>query len=242
MNFELRTANSELNVPIQYQEGKADFLGMEILVDSRVLIPRPETEILVKISADLCKKKEWQIPLILDVGTGSAAVSLGLAKLLKDCRIIATDVSSDALSVARKNITRFGYNSKIKLVLSDMFSGFETSSRFLSEWRKREDKFDCIVSNPPYVSNADYDKLDVWVKAEPKIALYAGKEGMDYLKTVIFMGQKFIIPGGFLAVEIGYDQAEKVKREFIRNDYENVTGFFDFNNYERVIVGWKKHG
>ncbi len=220
-----------MNIPIQYQEGKTDFLDMEILVDPRVLIPRPETELLVKISADLCKKKEWQIPLILDVGTGSAAISLGLAKLLKDCRIIATDISSDALAVARKNITRLGCDDKIKLVLSDMFSAGGIDFQF-----------NCIVSNPPYVSDADYDRLDGWVKAEPKIALYAGKEGMDYLKTIIFMGQKFLIPGGFLAVEIGYDQAEKVKREFIRNNYEDVTGFLDFNNYERVIVGWKKHG
>ncbi|MFH1798338.1 MAG: peptide chain release factor N(5)-glutamine methyltransferase [Candidatus Omnitrophota bacterium] len=228
MKIEILTPDYESNIPVQYQEGKANFLGMEISVDSRVLIPRPETELLVKVSADLCKKKEWQVPSVLDIGTGSGAVSLGLAKLIKNCRITAVDISSDALDAARKNITKFGYDDKIELVLSDMFSAFEEECPL----------FNCIVSNPPYVSDTDYEVLDDWVKAEPKIALSAGGEGMDYLKTIISMSRKFLVPGGFTAVEIGYDQAEKVKREFVKNNFKDVTGFFDFNNYERVIAGW----
>jgi len=214
--------------PIQYEEGAASFMGMEIIVDQRVLIPRPETELLVRKVADLCVgiKK----PRILDAGTGSGIISLGLAKLITDCEIIASDVSKDALSVARKNLKKFGFADKIRLVVSDWFSYFtEEYNNF----------FDCIVSNPPYVSLKDFDQLDPWVKAEPRLALYAGKEGMDCLNVIISGSLRLLAPKGKLSVEIGYDQAEKVKNRFSEGGFIGLTSSKDFNGYERVITGFK---
>lgn len=221
------------NIPIQYQEGKCAFLGMDVMVDWRVLIPRPETELLVTVTRDLCREKLNKAPLILDVGTGSGNISLGLVKLIDDCCVIGTDICKDALNVTRENLKRFGYEGKVRLIDSNMFSEFYTE--------KHDDIFDCIVSNPPYVSKKDYEELDAWVKAEPKKALYAGEEGMDYLNIIAEESSKFLSPGGFVAVEIGYDQALKVKKKFNACGFANITSFRDFNNYERIVVGWK-HG
>lgn len=217
-------------VPVQYQEGKASFLGMDILVDERVLIPRPETELLVEVAAGLCRKSSLEKPFILDLCTGSGAVALGLVSMVDGCRVIGSDISRDAINVASRNIERFDLGDRIKLLVSDMFGSFAA---------EYEGSFDCIVSNPPYVSGKDYAKLDAWVKAEPKIALYAGAEGMEYLSRLIPESLRFLKPGGFLAVEVGYDQAGKVKRRFDACGFERIDSFRDFNRYERVIVGWK---
>jgi release factor glutamine methyltransferase len=219
-------------IPVQYREGKTRFLDTEILVDPRVLIPRPETELLVRVVADTCMEKGSKDPLVLDIGTGSGAISVGLAGLIADCSIIASDVSRDALCVARKNVDRLGYAGRVTLVESDMFGALEDRHR---------EAFDVIVSNPPYVSEEDYAGLDAWVLAEPRIALYAGVEGMDYLSRLAEESGKFLKKGGFLALEVGYDQAEKVKDKLRLCGFRNIASFEDFNGYERVIIGWK-HG
>ena len=219
-------------VPVQYAEGKATFMGMDVEVDPRVLIPRPETELLVTVTADLCRGRLPTGPLILDIGTGSGVISLALAKLIDDCRIVGADISEEALNVARGNLKRVDLEDRIRLVASDMFSAFVPGY---------ENVFNCIVSNPPYVSEKDYEGLDAWVKAEPKIALYAGDEGMDRLNVIAEKSGRFLVPGGFVAVEVGYDQAEKVKKRFSACGFVDVAGYKDFNGYERVIIGWK-HG
>jgi release factor glutamine methyltransferase len=214
-------------VPIQYEEGITDFMGFEIMVDERVLIPRPETELLVNIVSEICENMELAAPVILDVGTGSGIIPLGLKKLMPACRVTGCDISSGALGVAFKNIAINGH-PEIELVLSDMFSYFGPEF---------ENYFDCIVSNPPYVSSKDYDGLDAWVKAEPRIALYAGSEGMDHLAKIISSSGRFLKKGGVCAVEIGYDQAEKVKRCFGENGFIDIKSHRDINGYERVITG-----
>ncbi|MBL7072929.1 MAG: peptide chain release factor N(5)-glutamine methyltransferase [Candidatus Omnitrophica bacterium] len=216
--------------PIQYEEAKALFMGMEVKVDRRVLIPRPETELLVMKAVDLCRKKGKTKPKILDAGTGSGIISLGIAKLTADCKIIAADISKDALSVAEENFKKFGSRDKIKSVISDWFSYFT---------EEYNDFFDLIVSNPPYVSEKDFNRLDPWVKAEPRLALYAGKEGMDCLNVVISGALRLLAPGGSLSVEVGYDQARKVKNRFSENGFISLTSSKDFNGYERVITGFK---
>ncbi len=218
------------DLPIQYEEGKARFLGMDIAVDSRVLIPRPETELLVEVAAEFCRGMSGGRPFILDLCTGSGAVSLALSGIVENCRIIGSDVSEDALEVARENIKRFGKEGTIGLVVSDMFSAFGP---------EYEGAFDCIVSNPPYVSEKDYEGLDAWVKAEPKIALCAGNEGMDHLEVIAGCGGRILRPGGFVAVEIAYDQAAKVKNALAMNGFTGIESFKDTGGYERIIAGWK---
>ncbi len=215
-------------VPVQYQEGRTTFKGVDILVDERVLIPRPETELIVDAAVGLLGGK--RTPKILDLCTGSGAISVAIALGVADAEIVASDVSLDALDVARKNIGRYGLGSRIDLVASDMFGAFGPRYKGF---------FDCIVSNPPYVSDADYEKVDEWVKAEPKIALCAGPRGMDYLKVIARESARFLAEGGFVAVEVGYDQADMVKKEFSMCEFVEIRSIRDFNGYERVIIGQK---
>ncbi|MFH1411061.1 MAG: peptide chain release factor N(5)-glutamine methyltransferase [Candidatus Omnitrophota bacterium] len=217
-------------VPIQYQEKRSVFMGMELMVDGRVLIPRPETEILVSTACGLLKEKEITDPKVADIGTGSGAAALGVASLFADGKVVAADISPDALDVARFNVAKFGLAVRIELRVSDMFSAFT---------EEEEGTFDAVISNPPYVSEKDYGKLDAWVLAEPKQALYGGRDGMKILRRIAQESGKMLRPGGFTAVEVGYDQAGRMKEEFRINGFINVDGFQDENGYERVIIGWK---
>jgi release factor glutamine methyltransferase len=222
----------KIEAPIQYQEGKARFLDMDIMVDERVLIPRPETELLVSVIKDLCREKKWEEPLMLDVGTGSGAISIGLVKSIPGSRVIASDVSSGALCVAGENVKRLECDERVTLVESDMFKAFN---------EEYFETFDVVASNPPYVSKKDYEKLDAWVLAEPRSALYAGDEGMDYLNVLAEESEKFLKRGGLLALEVGYDQAGKVREKLRMCGFDRLRSFKDLSGYDRVIVGWK-HG
>ncbi|KJJ83228.1 N5-glutamine S-adenosyl-L-methionine-dependent methyltransferase [Candidatus Omnitrophus magneticus] len=220
--------------PIQYEQNLANFMGMDIYVDERVFIPRPETELLVKTVAEMVslKKSGDEKYLFLEIGTGSGIIPICISKLLPESRIISVDVSRDALSVAKRNIERLVPDSDITLFYSDIFSAvgdiyFE--------------KFDAIISNPPYVSSKDYEKLDAWVKSEPKIALWGGVDGLDYYKKIAENGMKFLKKGGLVGVEVGYDQGLAVKKIFNENSFSNVKSFRDFNNFDRIVIGWK-HG
>ena len=217
--------------PIQYEEGKTVFMGMEIMVDPRVLIPRPETELLVKKTAETAMGAGMESPRILEIGTGSGVIALGLTKLMSGCSVISADISEEALQAAAANIEARGAGERIKLVRSDMFSVFGYSYRGV---------FDIIVSNPPYVSDKDYSELDAWVRAEPEVALRAGSEGMDHLRTLAEEAPTYLRNGGFLAVEIGYDQADKVKNAFRTAGLKDIRSFVDLNGYERVITGVKR--
>lgn len=206
------------------------FGGIDIKVDNRVLIPRPETELLVEVTGDILKLINRDIVYVAEIGTGSGAVSIALAELVDNANIVAVDISRDALVLASENIDRYSKRHQIELMYSDIFSSF--SKDFYG-------KFDVIVSNPPYVSAKDYETLDEWVLAEPKIALYGGPEGMDILKKIITGSMSFLSSGGFVILEIGYDQSEKVKKELQENGFINIKSFRDFNDHERVIVGRK---
>lgn len=215
-------------IPIQYETGFALFLDMKLSVDERVFIPRPETELLVKKSVSLSRENKINDPLILDIGTGSGAVSMGLAKSLDKCRVISVDISGEALSLARLNIEKHGLTGKIELIESDMFHGL--GDKYIGN-------FDLIVSNPPYVSAKDYKNLDAWVKAEPRIALYGGIDGMDCIKLIIEKSKRFLKTGGSVLLEIGYDQAEKTRKLFLANGFSDIESYRDGNNYDRVIKG-----
>jgi len=218
------------NIPVQYQEGKAPFMGMDIMVDPRVLIPRPETELLVRTAARFLLERGDEAPYVLEIGTGSGIIPLGMTRLVPGCRVLATDISEDALEVSRKNIEMSGPPGAIELLASDMFSSLGGGFK---------ERFDCVISNPPYVSDRDYRSLDAWVKAEPPAALRAGPEGMDHLEVIASESADFIKPGGFVAAEVGYDQAEKMKSLLVDNGFKEVGTHRDLNGYERVITGWK---
>ncbi|MBF0217181.1 MAG: peptide chain release factor N(5)-glutamine methyltransferase [Candidatus Omnitrophica bacterium] len=215
-------------VPVQYEKKNARFMGMDVYVDERVLIPRPETELLVKVAVDHCIREGIREPRILEIGTGSGCVSIALKIAIPESDITATDISWDALDVAGENIERLLAGDNITLIRANMFERIGTRGM---------GKFDIILSNPPYVSEKDYEKLDPWVKAEPKAALLGGKDGMDYLNVIVRESPEYLLRGGMVAVEIGYDQAGKVKELFGAAGFGGIESFKDSNGHERVVKG-----
>lgn len=225
----LRREYSE-TVPAQYEDGFTIFMGTKIKVDARVLIPRPETELLVKIAERELRRSNPEKCRIIDMCTGSGAIAITLAKSLPQAHIKAVDISREALEVAEENIREERLFDNIDILVSDMFSCFGDAD---------EGIYDGIVSNPPYVSDRDFELLDPWVKAEPPVALFAGKNGMDHLNTICSQSLRFLKSGGFLAVEIGYDQSLLVREKMKGTGFFGIESFKDDNGHDRVIIGRK---
>jgi release factor glutamine methyltransferase len=215
-------------VPPQYEDGFAMFMGLKIKVDPRVLIPRPETVMLVAQAARQLEETGRKNFKVVDMCTGSGAVAIGLSSILAGAKIKAADVSAEALEIAKENVLGHRFHDRIELVESDMFSKFG-----------REDMraYDAVVSNPPYVSDRDFQRLDTWVKAEPALALYAGKNGMDYIDILCKKSGMFLKKGAFLALEIGYDQSAMVQEKMKENGFLGLEVFKDPGGHDRVITG-----
>lgn len=179
--------------PVQYLTHKKEFMKMEFFVDEDVLVPRSDTEILVEEMISLIKKENKKD--ILELCTGSGIIAISLAKYLENVNITATDISDKALEIARKNESRLLENKTINFIKSDMFENIN-------------DKFDIIVSNPPYIKSEvikDYN-----LKYEPKLALDGGEDGLNFYNTIINKGYNYLKDRGIIALEIGYDQREEV--------------------------------
>ena len=181
--------------PLQYLTGSQSFWSFDLHVSPAVLIPRPETEFLLEQVLDACIGQ--QIHLALDLCTGSGAIALVLAKEL-GCQVVASDLSEAALQVARHNIRHQGFAERITPVASDLFSGLQPA-------------FDLIVSNPPYIVEAEIDTLQPEVaRAEPRLALSGGGDGLDSIRRIIVAAPAYLRPGGWLFMEIGADQRQTV--------------------------------
>ncbi|MCL2103369.1 MAG: peptide chain release factor N(5)-glutamine methyltransferase [Syntrophorhabdaceae bacterium] len=179
--------------PLQYVLGAWDFFGREFILTQDTLIPRPETEGLVRHALDALQKKEGARTLALDVGTGSGAVAVTMAAELQDVRVVATDIMMGALKVARKNARRHGVASRVNFVCCDAY--------FALKYRGR---FDVVVSNPPYVSDEEWNSLSSTVRDfEPIEALRAGPDGLSVLRRLVVHGESLLAPGGELWCEIG---------------------------------------
>lgn len=211
--------------PVQYIMGHTEFCGLDIKVNEDVLIPRPETEMLVEVVAGLVHSQQSIVHSrsILDLCTGSGCVAIALTKKLPDCKIVASDISEKALALAGENV-KIHRAEWVKLIKSDLFSDIEGH-------------FDIIVSNPPYVSGLEFAELQEEVLKEPRVALYGGEDGLDFYRRIFSVAGKFLTDGGCVAVEIGYGQARAV-----RSICEAVKGFAvadvkkDSNGIDRVIV------
>ena len=211
--------------PVQYIMGKTEFCGLDIRVNEDVLIPRPETELLVEIVAGLVRspKSVVRSKRILDLGTGSGCIAIALTKKLPDCKIVASDISEKALALASEN-AGMHKAEQIEFIKSDLFSDLKG-------------RFDIIVSNPPYISGPEFAELQEEVLREPRIALYGGEDGLDFYRSIFSSAGKFLNDGGHVAVEIGYGQAGAV-----RDICEDVNGFSvveikkDLGGIDRVIV------
>jgi len=215
--------------PVAYITGRKEFWSLPLEVNSAVLIPRPDTEILVEEALSICRKFAYPEMKIIDIGTGSGAIAIALAKEMPQAQVVATDISAAALRVARKNALNLGLGNQIDFSRSDLFDSIE-------------DFFDIIVCNPPYISAEEYEKLPAGVKAfEPREALLAGKKGTEFYEKLVYQAGNNFKKNGWLLLEIGATQ-EKSVRKIIEDSgiYDNIGMRRDYAGLPRVIRARRK--
>ncbi len=207
-------------MPVQYIIGESYFMGEWFKVNGDVLIPRDETEILVRKAIEIIDKEGGQS--VLDIGTGSGCIACTIAKHT-DAVVLGVDISSDALRVALDNVTRLGINNRAVFRKSDLFSKIRT-----------EEKFDMIISNPPYVPLGT--ELSPEVKKEPPLALFAGENGLEFYRKITEKAPEYLNKDGWLMFELGAGEFEQVKN-YMEKDFCNITIEKDLAGIERVIFG-----
>ena len=211
------------NEPIQYILNYQEFMGFNFFVDSNVLIPQPDTEILVEETLLISKKINNKLN-ILDLCTGSGAIAVALSNLLKDVKVYASDISKEALEIAKRNAEK--NNATINFIESDLFEKFANI-----------EKFDIITSNPPYIKTDVINELAEEVKHEPIIALDGGQDGLYFYKKIIKQAKKYLKANGYLVLEIGYDQKNEVIQLLENENYKNIYSKKDLGGNDRIIVG-----
>lgn len=212
-------------IPLQYLTNKAYFMGEEFYVDENVLIPRPETEILVE---EVLKSINETNLKILDIGTGSGCIACMLAKNINEAEVFACDISEKALEVAKFNAKKLEVLNKIKFILSDIFENIDKNL-----------KFDVIVSNPPYISINKKSELQPEVALhEPKQALFVSDEkGISFYERLVFEARSRLAENGILAVEIGINQSFDVAEIFKSNGFKEIDIIKDYAGIDRIVAG-----
>jgi len=217
--------------PIQYITGIQEFWSVPFMVDSRVLIPRPETEVLVEKAIALSRKRRSGGPpsKILELGTGSGAISVCMAKEIPDAVIWATDVSTEALEVARLNAEKHGVMRRITFLKGNLWEPLQAPNS----------RFDLILSNPPYIATHEFKDLQPEVRDfEPRLALDGGEKGMHYLVNILRESPRFLEPGGWLVLEMAPDQTEAALAMMRRiNLYKTASRHPDYAHQYRVVMG-----
>ena len=193
--------------PLQYILGHQEFWSINFKVDPRVLIPRPETELLVEQSLSILSEKTFeQNPSVLEIGTGSGAIAVALAKEVKNIFVVATDISRDALVLAKENAKSAGVQDQIQFVNGDLLDPFHSS--------KEREGFDLILSNPPYIIRSEIGCLAKEVRDyEPVIALDGGEDGLEFYRRLISQAPSSLQGRGWLLMEVGQGQAEMVAKQ-----------------------------
>jgi len=213
--------------PLAYVLGQWEFYGLELAVNKNVLIPRADTELLAQEVIKLLGKKIWQTR-VLDLCTGSGAIAVAIAANARDSRIVAADISEDALAVCRQNMINNNLSKFITAIEADVM---KPPPSLLGA-------FDVIVSNPPYIPTADIKTLDKSVRDyEPVQALDGGEEGLDYFRAIASVWKKLLKPGGNLAFECGINQAAAVRYIMKQNGFNDIKVYKDTLGIERVLIG-----
>jgi release factor glutamine methyltransferase len=210
--------------PVAYLVGRKEFFSLEFDVGPAVLIPRPDTETLV--TECLERVKELTEPAIADVGTGSGAIAIALAKHHPQARITAIDLSAEALAIARRNADKHGVQDRIQFLEGDLLAPLPAGA-----------SFDIIASNPPYIAREDWDKLPVGVRQyEPRMALEGGPSGYQVVEKLIEWAKPFLRLGGYLIVEIGSPQESRVRQMIeSHSGYELGPTIRDYSGHPRVL-------
>ncbi|PMP59577.1 MAG: peptide chain release factor N(5)-glutamine methyltransferase [Sulfurihydrogenibium sp.] len=215
--------------PLSYIVKKKEFFGLEFYVDKGVLIPRPETEILVEKVLESLKTKEN--PIGLEVGVGSGCISISLLHNKKDLKMVALDISEKALQITKINAEKFNVLDRITLKNFDIMKD-ELESLGI-------EYVDFVVSNPPYIPEKDYENLQEEVKHEPKEALIAGKVGTEFYEKIVERLKSLLKEDGFFAFEIGIGQSEQVKNILERNGFKKVKIYKDLASIDRIVIAFK---
>ena len=221
-----RAAKSE---PISYLTGKTHFYSLELNVTPDCMIPRPETELLAERAIEFLRTRRGS-QSVCDLGTGCGCIAIAIAKNSPDVRIIATDISDAALAVAAKNVECHQLNNKIKLICGDLFDPLSDT-----------EKFDLIVCNPPYISAVEFEKLDKNIKDyEPKLALFAGEDGLDIYRRIAEKVDNFLKSNAALMLEVGYNQGQAVKQLLEQSGcFTEIKIEKDSSGNDRIIIAKK---
>ncbi len=204
--------------PIQYIIGKQEFMGIDLIVTNDVLIPQPDTEILVEETIKVAK--QYDKPKILDLCTGSGAIAIAIKKYIPEAEIVASDLSSKALRIANNN----DRTKKIRFILSDLFENIN-------------EKFDIIVSNPPYIKTEEIKTLSKEVQNEPLMALDGGQDGLYFYEKIIKQANSYLNQNGYLCLEIGENQKNEIIKKIQYNGkYTNIQTYKDLGGNDRVIT------
>jgi len=220
-------------MPIQYIVNKQEFMGLDFDVEEGVLIPRGDTEILVEKVIDIYEKEFSPNSVkIMDIGTGSGAIVVSLAKFINNSILTAIDISPKALEVAKKNANSNGVEKRITFHLGSLFNPIKGEDEYKT--------YDFIISNPPYIPRAVVETLDPWVKDyEPRLALDGGEDGLDFYREITITAKDYLKEEGWLLFEIGYDQGESVSELLNMNGFRDVKVLQDLAGLHRVVLGKK---
>lgn len=222
--FEAAVARLETDEPVQYVVGETDFMGLRIQCDPRALIPRPETEQLVECAEAFLRDRPG-VPAVVDVCTGTGCIACALAKRMPRLRVRATDISPDALALARQNAQALG--AEVEFLQADLLEGIGDSG------------MDLVVSNPPYIASTDCGRLDRTVRGfEPRLALDGGADGLQVISRLVEEAARVLSSTGLLVMEIGDDQAETAMEILCRKpQFKNQKLLFDYAGRARVVTG-----
>ncbi len=218
--------------PVAYLTGKTEFYSLQLEVSPDCMIPRPETELLVERSIEFLRKRAGT-QFICDLCTGCGPIGIAIAKNFRDARIIATDISDVALRIAAANVEKHQLKDRIELLQGDLFDPIMPHLDV--------DRFDLIVCNPPYVSSAEFEKLDKNVRDyEPRLALFAGEDGLDIYRRIFEKIDQFLKPDAALMLEIGYAHGQAVKEMLEQAGiFTEIKIEKDFHNNDRIVTAIK---
>ena len=214
--------------PMAYLTKNKEFFGLDFYIEEGVLIPRPETEILVEKVIEKLQNVKGELTG-LEVGVGSGCISVSLLKNMKNLKIIGIDISEKTLEITEKNAEIHEVLDRLKLFKFDIMNEKIESLNL--------PKLDFVVSNPPYIKEEDYQKLQEEVKKEPKEALISGKEGTEFYEKIVNSLKDFLQEDGFFAFEVGIGQAGKVKQILEDSGYKNIEIYKDLAGIDRVVIG-----
>ena len=214
-------------IPVAYLTGTKEFMGLSFAVNEKVLIPRPDTEILAEFVGEFLRGLGGEVSFA-DLGTGSGAIFVSILKFVKTARACAVDISAEALATAQLNAAKFHVDDRAEFFCGDMFAPLDGKI------------FDAIVSNPPYIPTGELAILQAEVQSEPRLALDGGEDGLNFYRRIIFDAPNFLTAGGLLAVEVGINQAAAVKNLLAADGrFTPAEILKDLSGIERVVAAKK---